>query len=179
MARVSNVESSSLTNELAVIYERFATEFGPFRNQVGVLAHMPPVIEHLLPMLMTLSENKNVPRRYIELAVVTVSKLNACAYCISHHTPQLEVAGISLEGVERILDYQEHPEFSEIDRLVVEFSIAVTETPQRIRDELFDRLREHFRESQIVELTFRIALCGFYNRFNDALMIETEPELLS
>jgi alkylhydroperoxidase family enzyme len=44
---------------------------------------------------------------------------------------------------------------------------------------LFDRLREHFRESQIVELTFRIALCGFYNRFNDALMIETEPELLS
>lgn len=179
MARVSNIPSSSLTDELAEIYEQFATDFGPFRNQVSVLAHMPPVIQHLLPMLMTLSDNQNVPRRYIELAVVTVSKLNACTYCIGHHAPQLKVAGVTLEGIERILDYKDHPEFSKIDKLVVEFAIAVTESPQRIRDAIFDRLREHFSESQIVELTFRIALCGFYNRFNDALMIETEQELLT
>lgn len=179
MARVNNVSSSSLTNELAEIYERFATVFGPFRNQVAVLAHMPPVIEHMLPMLMKLSENQNVPRRYIELAVVTVSKLNACTYCIGHHAPQLEVAGVSREGIERILDYQDHTEFSEVDKLVVEFAVAVTHTPQRIRDNIFDRLHMHFTESQIVELTFRIALCGFYNRFNDALMIETEPEVMT
>ena len=59
---------------------------------------------------------------------------------------------------------------------VVEYAIQVTETPQRIRDRMFERLRTHFTEAQIVELTLRIALCGFFNRFNDALMIETEAE---
>ena len=47
-------------------------------------------------------------------------------------------------------------------------------TPQRIRDKMFERLRAHFSEAQIVELTLRIALCGFFNRFNDALMIDAE-----
>ena len=58
----------------------------------------------------------------------------------------------------------------------MEYAIQVTETPQRIRDRMFERLRAHFTEAQIVELTLRIALCGFFNRFNDALMIETEAE---
>ena len=37
-------------------------------------------------------------------------------------------------------------------------------------------LREHFSEAQIVELTLRITLCGFFNKFNDALQIEEEAE---
>ena len=36
------------------------------------------------------------------------------------------------------------------------------------------RLREHFSEAQIVELTLRITLCGFFNKFNDALQVEEE-----
>ena len=28
----------------------------------------------------------------------------------------------------------------------------------------------------MVELTLRITLCGFFNKFNDALQIEEEPE---
>ena len=35
---------------------------------------------------------------------------------------------------------------------------------------------EHFNEAQIVELTLRITLCGFFNKFNDALQIEEEGE---
>ena len=88
----------------------------------------------------------------------------------------LEVEGISAEGIERLLDYADHPELEEVDKAVVEYAIQVTETPQRIRDRMFERLRTHFTEAQIVELTLRIALCGFFNRFNDALMIETEAE---
>jgi hypothetical protein len=44
--------------------------------------------------------------------------------------------------------------------------------PGRIRDATFARLHQHFSEAQIVELTLRIALAGFYNRFNDALQID-------
>ena len=93
--------------------------------------------------------------------------------------PLLAVEGISPAGIDRVLDYANHPEFDEVDKLVVEYTIQVTNTPQRIRDNMFERLRRHFSEAQIVELTLRIALCGFFNRFNDALMIDAEPEALA
>ncbi len=44
----------------------------------------------------------------------------------------------------------------------------------RIRDTVIDRLRAHFSEAQIVELTWRIALCGAFNRFNDVLQVEVD-----
>ena len=83
---------------------------------------------------------------------------------------------MSPEGVDRILDYRGHPEFDERDKLVVEYAIAAWERPNRIADELFIRLRRNFSEAQIVELTLRITLCGFFNKFNDALGIEEETE---
>ena len=89
----------------------------------------------------------------------------------------LMVEGLSSAGADTVLDYESHPELDEVDRMVVEYTIAVTNHPQRIRDNLFDRLRRHFSEAQIVELTMRIALCGFFNRFNDALQIEEEAEI--
>ena len=68
------------------------------------------------------------------------------------------------------------PELDERDKLVVEYAILAWETPNRIPEALFARLRRHFSEAQIVELTLRITLCGFFNKFNDALAIEEEVE---
>jgi AhpD family alkylhydroperoxidase len=176
MARVRNIASSELPPDLAGIYERFAGQYGPFRNQVAVFAHVPAALRHLMPMLIELREAASLPKRVLELAIVTVSKLNMCEYCVAHHTPFLVVEGISPAGVERALDYGDHPEFDERDKLVVEYSIAAWEQPNRIPGTLFDRLRRHFSEAQIVELTLRITLCGFFNKFNDALGIEQETE---
>ena len=71
------------------------------------------------------------------LATVTVSKLNECDYCVAHHTPFLVVEGVSRAGVERVLDYRDHPEFDERDKLAVEYAIAAWERPSRIPDALW------------------------------------------
>ena len=174
MARVRSIPSAELPADLAAVYDRFASEYGPFANQVAVLAHVAPALRHLMPMLMELREAATLPKRYLELAIVAVSKLNECHYCVAHHTPFLAVAGISPAGADRVLDYADHPEFDATDRLVVEYAIAAWERPNRIPEALFTRLRAEFTEAQIVELTLRITLCGFFNRFNDALRIEEE-----
>jgi uncharacterized peroxidase-related enzyme len=176
MARVRSIASGELPADLAAIYERFASQYGPFRNQVAVFAHVPPALRHLMSMLMELRAANTLPKRYLELAIVTVSKLNECDYCVAHHKPFLAVEGVSAAGIDRLLDYRDHPELNEVDRLVVEYAIAAWERPNRIRDHLVERLRQHFGEAQIVELTLRITLCGFFNKFNDALQIEEEPE---
>jgi len=86
---------------------------------------------------------------------------------------------VSAAGADWLLDYQNHPELDAGDKLVVRYAIAAWEHPDRIPDGLFRRLREHFSEAQIVELTLRITLCGFFNKFNDALQIEEEPEAVT
>jgi len=176
MARVRDIDPHELPTDLARIYEDFAGTYGPFRNQVAVFAHVPAALRHLMPLLMELREAQTLPKRYLELAIVAVSKLNECEYCVAHHTPFLAVEGVSAAGAQRILDYRDHPELDETDRLVVEYAIAVTERPNRLPEAMFTRLRRHFSDAQIVELTLRIALCGFFNRFNDALQIEEEAE---
>jgi uncharacterized peroxidase-related enzyme len=175
MARVRSIPSAELPPDVADVYERFARDYGPFANQVAVFAHVPDAVRHLMGLLMALRDAATLPKRYLEIAIVVVSRLNECEYCVAHHKPFLAVEGISPQGIDRLLE-PNNPELDEVDRLVVEYAQAAWQTPNRIRDSLFRRLRTHFSEAQIVELTLRITLCGFFNRFNDALQIEQEDE---
>lgn len=139
MAHVRSIPSDDLPPDLAAIYERFAGLYGPFRNQVAVFAHVPAALRHLMSMLIELREAATLPKRTLELAIVTVSKLNTCHYCVAHHTPLLVIEGISPAGVDRILDYRNHPEFDERDKLVIEYAIAAWQHPNRVPDALFAR----------------------------------------
>src|SRR5437879_2007817 len=108
MARVRNIEAAELPDDLAEIYREFAGSYGPFGNQVAVFAHVPAALRHLMPLLMELRAAKTLPKRVLELAIVTVSQINACHYCDAHHKPFLAVEGISATGADRLLDYQGH-----------------------------------------------------------------------
>ena len=174
MARVRDVAPSELPPDLAGVYTRYVETYGPFASQASVLAHVPAALRHLPAMLMELREAKSLPKRYLEIAIVVVSKLNECHYCVAMHKPFLQVEGLSPEGVDRILAYRDHPELDAVDRLVAEYAEVAWSTPNRVSDALFARLRAQFSEAQIVELTLRITLCGFFNRFSEALRIDDE-----
>ena len=174
MSRVSIKTRDDLPEALRPLWDKMTT-YGAFENQAGVMAHRAPIFKHMWSLLVDLAGDGMISKRHLELALVTVSLLNTCDYCVSHHAPKLAVQGVSEEGAAQLLDYKDHPELDELDKLVVEYSIAVTNSWNRTRDEIFTRLRSHFSEAQIVELTWRIALCGAFNRFNDILQLEVEP----
>ena len=58
--------------------------------------------------------------------------------------------------------------------LVLDYSVAVTQTPVEVPDELFDALRQHFNEAQLVELTAAIAWENYRARFNHAFGIQSQ-----
>ena len=173
MPRVREIEIDEVPADAQPIYRRFATEYGPFLNQVKIFAHRPPALRHIMGLLLELADEAVLPKRYLEIGLVVVSKLNDCEYCVAHHAPRLMDLGLSAEATANILANQV-PGFDEVDTVVRDYAMQVTETPGRIRDAMYERLRKHFSEEQIVELTLRIALCGFFNRFNDAMAIEME-----
>ena len=178
MARVRDVEMSEVPDDVRPVYERFAGEYGPFLNQVKVFAHRPSAVKHLMGMLLDFKEENILPKRYLEIALVVVSKLNECRYCVAHHTPRLIEQGLPAETVANILE-DDCPGLDAVDLLVRDYAVAVTEKPQSIRDKIFEDLNRHFTEEQIVELTLRTALCGFFDRFNDALMIDLEEGVVA
>ena len=176
MSRLSIKTSADVPADLRPLWETMRS-YGAFENQAGVMLHRPPIFRNTWTMLTELSTEAVLPKRYLELCLVTVSLVNACTYCVSNQVPKLAIEGVSEEGAARLLDYADHPELDEIDKLVVEYAIAVTNTWNRTRDSMFDRLKQHFSEAQIVEMTWRTALCGAFNRFNDILQLEIEDGL--
>lgn len=171
MPRISEISPETFRPELRTLFDGYTNGGRVFADQFSVLAHVDPAATHLFGMLAELKQRSAVPYRYIELCIVVVSLLNDCPYCVANHAPKLAVEGITEEGARALLDYADHPELTDIDKTVVEYAIAVSTNAQRLPDALFDRVRAHFTEAQVVELTLRISLCGFFNRFNQALHI--------
>ncbi len=64
--------------------------------------------------------------------------------------------------------------FSDLERAALEYADRMTYTGQRVDDALFGRLKEHFSEPQLVELTAAIALENFRSKFNPALGVESQ-----
>jgi alkylhydroperoxidase family enzyme len=64
--------------------------------------------------------------------------------------------------------------FSEAERVALEYAERVTITDQKVDDEFFARLKQHYTEAQIVELTAAIAFENYRSKFNPSLGIEAQ-----
>ena len=143
-----------------------------------VTAHCPQVLQQIVALMDAFAAEGTMPKRYIEIAVVTVSRLNACRHCVGRHSVRLAELDLPHSTIENILD----PDVGGLDatdRLVRDYAVAVSENSAQIRDAIFASLREHFDEAQIVELTWRISLAGAFNRFNNAMQVELDDDHLA
>jgi len=82
--------------------------------------------------------------------------------------------GISAEQIANLNNYRSDVNFSELERLVLEYADAMTRVPVEVSDALFTRLSERFTEAQLVELTSAIAWENYRARFDHAFGIEGE-----
>ena len=153
------------------------TEFDEFSNQIPVYAHSPAVVSKIFELVMAFRESKNLTRRQVEIAITAASAANKCTYCVVHHSPKLTEEGLSAETVSSLLD-AEPVGLSAEEVAIRDYAVAVTERAWGIRDELHDRMRAHFNDAQIVELTMRAAFAGMFNKINQALGIEMEDGLM-
>ena len=80
-------------------------------------------------------------------------------------------------GVEKLAEvatWRDSKLFSEAERVALEYAECITYTDRRVGDALFARVKQHFTEPQIVELTAIVALENFRSKFNPPLGIEAQ-----
>ncbi len=82
--------------------------------------------------------------------------------------------GITTEQIANLSRYHTDFNFSELERLVLEYADAMTRTPVEVSEAMFAKLRERFTEAELVELTSGIAWENYRARFDHAFGIEAE-----
>jgi alkylhydroperoxidase family enzyme len=83
-------------------------------------------------------------------------------------------AGASDEKIREVPTWRESSLFSPVERDALEYAERMTITGEKVTEELFARLRGHFSEAQMVELTAVVALENFRSKFNPPLGIEAQ-----
>ena len=83
-------------------------------------------------------------------------------------------AGASEDKIRQVPTWRDSALFSVPERDALEYAERMTITGERVGDDLFARLRGHFTEPQIVELTAAVALENFRSKFNVPLGIEAQ-----
>lgn len=78
------------------------------------------------------------------------------------------------EKAAQIASWRGNPRFSEAEQVALDYAERVTITDQKPDDALFARLKRHYSEAQIVELTAAIALENFRSKFNPSLGVEAQ-----
>ncbi len=83
-------------------------------------------------------------------------------------------AGITDEQIFTLADFRSSTLFDDAEKTALEYAEEMTKTPVEVSDELFARVKRHFNDDQIVELTASIAYENFRARFDHALGIGSD-----
>lgn len=105
------------------------------------------------------------------LVTVRVSQVNHCPFCIDINAATLLERGMPPEKLRTLDQWRSSGLFSEKERVALDYAEAMTVTGRGVDDALFARVREHFDEEAIVELTGLIAFQNMSSKFNSALAI--------
>ena len=101
----------------------------------------------------------------LELVKVRVSQINECAYCIDMHWKDARAAGESEQRLYSLDAWRESPFYSERERAALEWAEIVTLVSEtHVPDDAFARVREHFDEAEVVNLTMAVVTINGWNR---------------
>jgi hypothetical protein len=79
--------------------------------------------------------------------------------------------GVSEQQLADLPTFEESPAFSELERRVLRYVVALTRRPAEVPEELFNGLREDFNPQQMVELTSAIAWENFRAHFTYRMIV--------
>lgn len=149
-------------------------DYGQALAPLEVTAHHPGLLRGYSMFEWETGRAKSVNAKLKELAAIKAAALVGCDFCLDIGSSIGAKSGITPEQLAELPRYRESHSFNEVERLVLDMAVAMTNTPADIPDELFGALRERFSERQLVELTSVIALENYRARFNWAFGIESQ-----
>ena len=157
-----------------VAYRMARRRLGRVPEPFAVAARHTAVFAGMSGFEMALERAKRVSLRHKALGELRAAMVVGCEFCVDIGSMIARESGLTDDELKDLVDWRSSERFSELDRLVLEYADALSNTPVEVADELFDGLRAHFDEEQLVELTAAIAWENWRARFNWAFGLGKE-----
>ncbi len=144
-------------------------------NSIKTMQRRPRIASAFIEMNQAVMENKGRVTSALKRLIAYVSShATGCQYCQAHGIRAAERYGASKEQLENIWEYKTHPAFNDAERAALDLSIAASNVPNSVSEEISERMRSHWEPGEIVEIMGVIALFGYLNRWNDSMATTIE-----
>jgi len=172
MSRISRLDRSEVTPEMAALYDRAFAQRGNVPNMFRVMAHRPEIFATMQAHFGAVLNTGTVPTRLKELIIVRTSQVNVTPYCLASHTILARNLGWTDDQLTHLADWPQREDFTPAEKAALRLAETVTLDARTVSDEQFAELRSFYSEGEIVELLCAIGLFNYFNRFNNALQME-------
>ena len=105
----------------------------------------------------------------IHLIKLRTSQINGCAYCLDMHWKDLRALGDSEQRLYSLDAWEECPYYTDRERAALAWTEAVTRiSTDHVPDSVYERVRLHFSEKELADLTLAVATINAWNRLATA-----------
>lgn len=161
--------------ELQELIRFYDETLGFCPNSVKTMFHRPRIAYAFIEMNKAVMENKGRVTSALKRLIAYVSSHAAgCRYCQAHTIRAAERYGAEAEKIENIWEFRSHPAFSEAEKAALELTLAASQQPSAVNDEVAKEARKYWNEGEIVEIMGVVALFGYLNRWNDSMGTQLE-----
>jgi alkylhydroperoxidase family enzyme len=137
----------------------------PRYEAMGILAQTPDIARALGPLGVAI-KSAGLPQRLLELTRLRMAFHNQCRSCMAIRYSAAIADGVD-EGLVCSLEQPaEAPDLTEAERAALDFCDRFATNHLSIDETVYDRLREHFTEQEIVQLGCHAALCVGFGRLH-------------
>jgi len=175
MPRLEPVRPRAARPLVRLVYRYAARRFGAVPEPFAVMAHAPGVFwtnavhESLVERRWT-----RLDHELRELAVLRAALTVDCPWCVDFGGHLSERGGVPAAKLESVAGWRSSPLFSDLERQVLDYAEALSETPLRVTDDMVAALERELGADVVVELTAYVALENSRSRFNAGLGIGTQ-----
>jgi alkylhydroperoxidase family enzyme len=134
---------------------------------VEIWAHQPKMMSGMGKFQGAVRKGSSVDERLKYLVELKGAQMIGCEFCVDLGSQICRNSGLSDDELLALPHYRESELFTEREKLALDYTVGVMRTPVEVTDELFARLKEHFNDKQLVEITALLTVVNL-DRFNAA-----------
>jgi alkylhydroperoxidase family enzyme len=175
MTGTTRIPKAEITGVYGALAKRFSKkQFGEVPDPLGVMWHNRPVLRAYFVMGGKAEKWGACDPNLKTFAHMAVASLVGCSFCLDLGYFRAHNEKLDLDKAREVPRWRESDVFTPLERDVLEYAEAMTQTPPTVTDELSARLLKALGAPAMVELTGYVALANLWTRTNTAFGIESQ-----
>jgi AhpD family alkylhydroperoxidase len=148
--------------------------FGEVPDAVGVMWHHPAVLKDLMGFGRKADKWDRLDPKLASFAAMAAAGTVGCSFCLDLGYFMAHNRGLDEAKAREVPRWRESDAFTPLERRVMGYAEAMSQTPPTVTDEMSAALLEELGAPALVELTARIAAMNLTARTNVALGIRSQ-----